>query len=56
MRFDEFLLKLDEVLAEYERDVGRKAETVRELLDYVQKRKFRTKGRAHLTSLKGLGM
>lgn len=53
MRFDEFLEKLREVLTEYERDVGRKAETVRELEEYLAGRKFRTSGRRHLRSLKG---
>jgi len=56
MRFDEFLEKLRETLAEYERDVGRKAKTVRELEDYVRRRKLRLSGRRQLTSLKGFNL
>lgn len=56
MKFDEFSDKLYEVLSEFERDTGRKADTVKELNDYIKRRKMRVKGRRHLTSLKGLGL
>ena len=53
MQFDEFLEKLLEILSEYEKDIGRKAETIRELEEYLASRKSRTSGRKHLRSLKG---
>lgn len=56
MRFDEFLDKLREVLAEYERDVGKKPETVKELEEYVAGRKLRSSGRRYLRSLKGFNL
>ena len=53
LKFDEFVDKLQQVKEDFRNENGREVETVAELEAFVRRRKVRTKGRRHLTSLKG---
>lgn len=55
MKFDEFSNKLKEIKEDYHRSQGKKLETIEELEKFIALKKFRTSGRRHLKSLKGLG-
>ena len=55
MSFDEFSKKLQELKDEYKRIHQKEALTLRELEDFLIKRKYRKGGRA-LKSLKGLAL
>jgi hypothetical protein len=54
--YDEFELKLAEILAEYRTATGRNLKTVQDLESYVIQRKFRLKRGKNLRSLKGLNL
>lgn len=53
LKFNEFLDKLQEVKDEFRQDKGVEAITIKELESYLKNRRLRTKGRRHLTTLKG---
>jgi len=55
MKFDEFVNKLEEIKEDYYKARGKKLETIKELEEYILRKKLRVAGRRHLKSLKGLG-
>ena len=55
MKFDEFVIKLEEIKEDYYKTKGKELKTIDELDAFLVRKKLRTSGRRHLKSLKGLG-